>query len=327
MTVFDITLVTDFIFDENNVLVGSGPAPDPGSGQVLNWNYWHTLIVTPNTTGGGSGAGSVNSKWYTKWSQPPVEFAPSLINGWGELSSYYSQPFMADDWECADTRPITDIHWWGSFIGWTEPSLPPNLPIAFHIGIWTDVPVDADNLFSHPGKLIWENYCDSSIWNFAGYAVNPDNSNPDRKDEAVFQFAQFLSQDEWFHQEPMDADTPNVYWLSISAIYDPDLQVMYPWGWTTRPYFFNDDAVRTNALQSGTWPPALGDTWADGVPIEYPADVSWDLAFELTTNQPSYQDDPIPGDVGGADGVPDGVVDIFDFSIVALNWLNAVAIP
>jgi len=59
---FDITLVTDFIFDENNLMVGSAQAPVPGSGQVANWNYWHTLIITPNTTGGGSGAGTVNSR-------------------------------------------------------------------------------------------------------------------------------------------------------------------------------------------------------------------------------------------------------------------------
>ncbi len=290
-----------------------------------SWNYWHTLIVSPNTTTGG--VGSVNSKWYTKWSQPPVELAPALINGWDELSNYYNGPVMADDWQCADERPITGIHWWGSFIGWTEPSLPPNLPIAFHIGIWTDVPVDADNPFSHPDKLVWENYCDTSVWNFAGYDVDPTNANPDREDDACFQFAQFLSQDEWFHQEPMDDGTPNVYWVSISAIYDPDIQVQYPWGWTTRPHFFNDAAVRINGLQAGQWPPTLGDTWLSGEPVEYPEGESWDLAFELITNEPSYQDDPIDGDVSGPSGQPDGVVNLLDLSIIARNWLKTAVKP
>lgn len=326
---FDITLVTDFIFDENNILVGQTQAPVPGSGQVANWNYWHTLIITPNPPSNGNGTGTVNSKWYTKWSQPPVEIAPGLINGWDEYSNYHNKPIMADDWQCEDTRPITDIHWWGSFIGWTQPSLPPQLPIAFHIGIWTDVPADpATGMFSHPDKLIWENYCDTSIWNFAGYELDPTNTDPDRANDACFQFAQFLSQDEWFHQEPMDADgTPNVYWVSISAIYDPTVQVLYPWGWTTRPHFFNDDAVRIHALQSGAWPPTLGDSWLDGVPVEYPQGVSWDLAFELTTNQPSYEDEPIPGDIGGPNGQPDGVVDLFDFQVIAANFLNAVVVP
>ena len=66
---------------------------------------------------------------------------------------------MADDWPCYDNRPITDIHWWGSFIGWTQPNLPPVLPKGFHIGIWTDVAQNDPNNhfgFSHPGTLIWE---------------------------------------------------------------------------------------------------------------------------------------------------------------------------
>ena len=187
-------------------------------------------------------------------------------------------PIMADDWKCEDDRPVTDIHWWGSFKGWTQPILPPILPSAFHIGIWTDVPDPnptnpAD--WSHPGTLVWENMCDSSVWNFAGYDVDPRIGDPNwQENETCFQWAQFLSQDEWFRQAPMEDGSPNVYWLSISAVYpagtnfqDPNL---YLWGWKTRPHMFNDDAVRITQTSTGAWPPIIGSTlaMADCDPVE-----------------------------------------------------------
>ena len=76
----------------------------------------------------------------------------------------------------------------------------------------------------------------------------------------------------------------------------------------------------------GTWPPVLGSTciMTDVDPVEWPLGVSWDLAFELTTNEPAYIDDPIAGDISGPAGVPDGSVDLIDLSVVAANWLTVV---
>jgi hypothetical protein len=324
---FNITQVQSIIADENATWVASQGAPAPGGTLSAIWNYWHNLSVTPKLPGGGA-----NSKWYVKWSQPPVELEPGLIDGWDEQSLQASPPIMADDWQCDSDRPVTDIHWWGSFIGWTQPDLPPIVPSAFHIGIWTDVPDPDPNDpvdWSHPGTLVWENVCDSSVWNFAGYDLDPRDGDPDQtENEACFQWAQFLSQDEWFHQE----EGTNVYWLSIAAIYpagtdfqDPDF---YPWGWKTRPHFFNDDAVRIQQTSDGTWPPVLGSTcnMTDVDPVEWPQGTSWDLAFELTTNEPAYIDDPIPGDLTGPGGdmIPDGTVNLSDLAIFGAHWLDTV---
>ena len=51
--------------------------------------------------------------------------------------------------------------------------------------------------------------------------------------------------------------------------------------------------------------------------------VSWDLAFEISTNEKAYEDDPIPGDIGGPGFVlvPDRRVDIHYLMILASNWL------
>lgn len=320
---FDLTKVQSIIADENAAWVASVGAPPPGGTVPGIWNYWHNLMVTKNT--------KAYKGTYVKWSQPPVVYGEDAdvpkINGWDEVSIYRPPqwPMMADDWLCTDERPITDLHWWGSFIGWTQPLLPPVLPKAFHIGIWTDVPAGADKPYSHPGVMVWEHVCDNWVWNFAGYDVDPRIDQAGwQKNEACFQFNQLLSQDDWFYQKPDPEGVGRVYWISISAIYDPQdwPLIRHPWGWKTRPHHFNDDAIRIRATADGIWPPKLGSAWGVGDPVEYPAGVSWDLAFELTTNRPGYIDNPIPGDIAGPNGPgPDKKVNLYDLALMASNWL------
>jgi len=73
--------------------------------------------------------------------QPVVEYhqaQPSVFLGWDDRSLYYQRPVVADD--CSALTGVCDRHpLVGSFINWTQPD-PPQLPAAFHIAIWTDVP-------------------------------------------------------------------------------------------------------------------------------------------------------------------------------------------
>jgi hypothetical protein len=263
-----------------------------------------------------------------KWSQPPVEINDAncvYFNGWDEVSDYNTGPIIADDWVCLDDRPIKDIHWWGSFKGWKEPNCvpPAEMPSAFHIGIWTDVP-DPDpndpNTFSHPGKLVWENICNCYVWSFAGYDMDPRGED---QDDACFKFDQLLSQDKWFYQ---DSNEPNgtIYWLSIAAIYDPCApEPNYPWGWKTRPHFCKDDAVRITGLV-GQWPPIIGSVWEGGEPIKYPSGTSWDMVFVLTTNRkytPRKWHWPNE-ETNAADIYPDGIINLKDIAIMSSHWLE-----
>jgi len=70
------------------------------------------------------------------------------------------------------------------------------------------------------------------------------------------------------------------------------------------------------------WPPMIGSVWNFGTPIKWPEDFdeqySWDVAFELTTNEPGPPD---------ADLNNDGTVNFKDLAILADQWLTAVPIP
>ncbi len=333
---FDLSKVASFVINETwHTSPGVFTAPPPGGSGKFYWNAWDSYSVTQNTGGGPGPGGTATSKWYIKWSQPPVAIDPNaeppVFVGWDELSDYNNPPIVADDWKCEDDRPVTDIHWWGSFLGWNQPHPPPILPKAFHIGIWTDFP-DPDPcdplVFSYPDILVWENYCTNWVWNFAGFDESPREPN---ENDSCFQFTQLLNQDEWFYQEPNDPCDPNgsrIYWLSIAAIYDindygdPNF---YPWGWKTREHFFNDDAVHITGVLNPNglpWPPhgpIVGSKWVAGDPIFYPnPEDSWDVAFELTTNEPAYEDEPIPGDLNA-----DKIVNFYDVAILANNWLVA----
>ncbi|MCH9023106.1 MAG: hypothetical protein IID32_10140 [Planctomycetes bacterium] len=264
---------------------------------------------------------------------------------------------LADDWLCLDDRPITDVHWWGSFLHWMDPYLPPPpfTPIGFEFGIWTDIPKDPTNFksFSHPNELLWTYFCDFSEVKveFVGYDKDPRSpslqTNPaltttdtlfavandvaivPAVHDATFQFHCDIPEPEWFFQDPNFVWGGRIYWLSISAVYPPQQTPtfnQFPWGWKTRPHNFNDDAVRifevTDPAGNSIWPPQIGDRWQLGQPVEFPRWISWDLAFELTT------DVMCPPPPLNPDLDRNGINDLRDFVIWAQDYyLNPFPLP
>ncbi len=317
---FDITHVQTLIVDENANWVAGQGVPPPGQTISKMWNYWYNLIVCPNPP--------PQPAQILKWSQPPVACKPRIFLGWDEPSIREQRPLMADDWVCTDWRPVTDIHWWGSFLNWRA-SRPPLMPRAFHIAIWTDVPGIPQDLqsFSHPDQLIWEYFCTDFQWKFVGFDMDPRsptatsalatsvNIRPQLAD-SCFAFTCVLPTAKWFYQDPGPCGR-NVYWISISAIYDTPTQPIYLWGWKTRPHFCNDDAVKIVQLTDGTWPPKIGSVWGNGIPLEFPHCISWDLAFELTTNKICDPAGPPNADVNH-----DNIVNLIDLSYLAAQWLT-----
>ena len=264
--------------------------------------YTHTITV--NALGSGSGLGddvatlgaaALEKKF--KWSQPPVPGQPDgIYYGWNEESIYDGWQIVADDWLCDTADPVTDVHWWGSFINWREADLPIDiLPTAFKITIWTDVPAGVDYPWSHPGQVIHE--IDSTYFNyeFVGWDFDPRTEMY----EACFRFDYWLQPHEYFLQEPGD----NIYWISIAAVYDASGIPMHPWGWKTRPRDYGsgapDDAVRIFDPVA----PIMGSLFGLGDPIWWPTeDQSWDMAFDLSASmfvpEPKWTQTPHQADEG-----------------------------
>jgi len=205
------------------------------------------------------------------WSQPPEPFVPlNAYHGWDEPSVYGDEQIVADDWLCDTDQPVTDVHWWGSLLDWSKPQLPEEeRPDAFHFAIWTDVPADAadEDSFSHPGRLLWESYAADYEVEFAGWDFDPRDETA--APEATFYFEYELPESEYFWQEAGE----NIYWLSISAVYDGDAELSHPWGWKTRlrdpDSQAPDDAVRVfQPSDPALRPPGLTIAEASRFPVE-----------------------------------------------------------
>lgn len=225
-----------------------------------------------------NGAAALKKPVKFKWLQTPEPGqAGNVFLGWNEFSVLGDRQIAADDWVCETMDPVTDIHWWGSYIGWNKAEPPPVKPIGFHISIWTDVPSGVDKPFSHPGRVVWQIFCDNFSQSFAGWDYDPREQCFD----AAFRFDQILKESEYFYQE----QPGQIFWISIAAIYAPGEKPEYPWGWKTRPRRESpapDDAVRIFNPTT----PKIGDVWQAGEPIFWPNEAeSWDLAFELTTKR------------------------------------------
>jgi hypothetical protein len=249
------------------------------SGQPIWWPdesvSWDTAFELTSTRPGIG---------YTKWSQKPEPYTPKAFDGWNELSVYTWNQIVADDWFCDTDNPVTDVHWWGSFLGWSCEDNPPQIPDSFHIAIWTDIPAGADPnpdvWYSHPGHVIWETVCNNYAYRFVGWDIDP--RDPNAPPEACFEFWYDLPEAEWFKQKPGG----NIYWISIAAQYTTGTDVEHEWGWKTRRRDLNslapDDAVRI----FNPTDPVLGSPYLFGQAIYYPTrTMSWDMAFELTTKE------------------------------------------
>ncbi|HET6428115.1 MAG TPA: GEVED domain-containing protein, partial [Phycisphaerae bacterium] len=235
----------------------TGPAPD---GEVED----HVVTIEPPAP-------------QIKWEQLPAPAYPdNVYYGWNELSVYGMEQIAADDWFCTSALPVTDIIWWGSFLGWTDAHAAPPMPATFHLAIWTDIPADANNDFSHPGDVIWENWAANVVADFAGWDFDPISKTY----EAMYVFSVSLPRTQWFYQNP---DTDGIYWLSIAAE-DIAGGAYHPFGWKTRRRDPNSLAPDAAVRVFDPTAPAMGAAWAAGEPITWPADDQWDLAFELQTN-------------------------------------------
>ncbi len=206
---------------------------------------------------------------------------PQLPDRAGFDVNFRSPMVVADDWQCSETGPVSDIHFWFSARGdWLNLQQPPLDAQIFniHVSIHADIPVGPGNPYSRPGALLW-----SRDYNVGEVTIrqtgvgqqwwyDPATGVVAANDHQKIYQCNIIRIDEPFYQKK-----GTIYWLDVSISSLNDLgwkssnRNLYPAPFTGT--HFQDDAV---------WSPAAG-FWQE---IHYPAGPyqgqSMDMAFVIT---------------------------------------------
>lgn len=188
---------------------------------------------------------------------------------------------IADDWQCTESGPVTDIHFWTSWLGGDGWS---GLIQNIHISIHDDIPGPP---YSKPGNLLWEKdfqpgeYTYESYWEYGlqGW-FDPFNQNAYPEDHDYFDFINITDIPDPFYQTE-----GNIYWLDIMITIDPaQYPAGYRIGWKTSDYHFMDNAV----YYDGEW-----KEMEDPITLE-PIDMAFAITGSGYTEQLDYGDAPDP---------------------------------
>lgn len=163
---------------------------------------------------------------------------------------------LGDDWQCSQTGPVEDIHFWGS---WLDDNV--GVITSFDISIREDIPAGITTPYSHPGSLLWQR----TVTDFCILPISPPTTEGwydpftgvvlANNHLQYFQYDVYLDTVDWFVQ-----NSGTIYWLCITA------NVSTPgtaWGWKSSLNHFNDDAVWQQLIPSTCVMPDNGGGTAD----------------------------------------------------------------
>lgn len=202
-------------------------------------------------------------------------------NGW---DVNFTQPItVADDWQCSETGPVTDVHFWFSVRQDEGYPVPPSIT-SVYLAIYKDVP-DSDGsgpLFSHPGELIDDWTLTPSDFSIRLY--NPGNPAAQGwYDPSTATVVPPVDHINIWQMNISSLSTPitqtkdTIYWLGLSLTPAPVPGIEI--GWKTSLDHWNDDAV-WGLVSTGPWN-ELKDPLDTEPPIQ-----SLDMAFVVTTPEP-----------------------------------------
>ncbi|MCJ7510439.1 MAG: hypothetical protein MUP14_06100 [Dehalococcoidia bacterium] len=230
-----------------------------------------------------------------KWEQLP-DLTPSGLDVFASNKQPPTPPpfYLADDFQCTQTGPITQIEFWGSWYHDMPPQGNPN-NVSFTLNIHSNVP---GTPFSHPS--------DSPLWTWVegtgecvatpeasgmpeGFYIPGPEMYEFPADYQVWRYTCTIASWKQFIQQGTP-EQPVIYWLDVQAVYaDPNPQVLF--GWKTSYQHWQDDAVWATGTEPGPF------TWSE---LRYPAGhpqgqpppgQSIDLAFRIWGQPPTPQAD------------------------------------
>jgi len=187
----------------------------------------------------------------------------------GGLDVEFASSTLADDWQCTESGPVTDIHFW---ISWMQNLV---LPIEMvNVGIFSDIPADPQEptIFSMPGQPLWTRTFEPDQFtvrpmepDLQGW-YDPSSGSWGLEDHIEWQQINIQPIDDPFFQE-----AGTIYWLAI------DFGTLPFVGWKESLDHFNDDAV---------WWDQADEVWRELRHPDPALNYSLDLAFVITTPEP-----------------------------------------
>lgn len=229
---------------------------------------------------------------------------PDLENGFDVLDGPYNNAaggsgikILADDWQCSENGPVTDIHVWSSYLDDLRPVPGPNT--MFNVAIYDDIPASLNPLgYSMPGNLLWNVYIKPTAERV--YAddlteafYDPNQGQVIGDDQTCWQYNFVFDEANAFRQ-----DEDKIYWLSVShtadltadgIVFVDDLLLPaagWAYGWKTTRRRWNDAAVWIDVDWQVAFPddavPPSGSAWNVLARTQGDLMDTMDLAFVIT---------------------------------------------
>lgn len=173
------------------------------------------------------------------WAQLPDKQKTGL-----DVDMYWTS--LADDFRCTQNGPITQIHFWGSFL---DDVLPPFGidSLAFVVNIYSNKPADTQTPWSRPGALLWTKEIPPYSYDFHDLSgtVKRGWFDPTSKTYLCDNHKRLFQYDICFE----DCDKPFVqkqgttYWLEIQQKHEDNCKYTFGWETTQQRLQFCDKAV------------------------------------------------------------------------------------
>lgn len=175
------------------------------------------------------------------WDNAKMHY-PQLPDPYGWDVSFTST-VLADDWQCSETGPVSDIHFWISIRGWNDPQPPFEVGPAFRVSIRSDIPAEQSGRgYSMPGETFWNrDFVDGQYEGiYAGSGAqgwfDPVSGDAIPEDHTSYYLINITQIENPFWQEE-----GTIYWLELHLLSNMD---PYEIGWKTSiSEHFMDDAV------------------------------------------------------------------------------------
>ncbi len=173
------------------------------------------------------------------WAQLPDQQSTGIDVGmfWNSL---------AEDFQCTQNGPITDIHFWGSFKDDIRPEMGID-SLTFDVNIYSDKP--ADNLipWSRPGELLWTKHVRRFSYDFSEVTNNIPEGwfEPSSKEYEADNHKRTYQYNICFdpNDKPFVQKRGEIYWIEIKWLPEEDTKYTFGWKTTRSDLQFSDAAV------------------------------------------------------------------------------------